>query len=82
MRLEPGGDSSDLGPLPDGAPNVIGGSPVNFVLPGVAGATIGGGGYQAPEILAGAQLRMDCIVATLLAADRIGAAGIIGAGAQ
>jgi hypothetical protein len=28
----------------DGAPNVIGGSPVNFVAGGVVGATIGGGG--------------------------------------
>jgi hypothetical protein len=28
----------------NGAPNVIGGAPVNFVTPGVIGATIGGGG--------------------------------------
>jgi hypothetical protein len=28
----------------NGAPNVIGGAPVNFVSPGVIGATIGGGG--------------------------------------
>ena len=28
----------------DGAPNVIGGAPVNFVAAGVTGATIGGGG--------------------------------------
>ena len=27
-----------------GAPNVIGGSPVNFVAPGVVGAVIAGGG--------------------------------------
>jgi hypothetical protein len=31
-------------PNSDGSPNLIGGSPVNFVSPGVAGATIGGGG--------------------------------------
>ncbi|MBI4325198.1 MAG: tail fiber domain-containing protein [Chloroflexi bacterium] len=35
LRLEPGGF---------GAPNVIGGSPINFVTSGVMGATIGGGG--------------------------------------
>jgi hypothetical protein len=29
---------------PGGAPNVIGGSPVNFVVGGMVGATIGGGG--------------------------------------
>jgi trimeric autotransporter adhesin len=33
-----------LEPNASGAPNVIEGSPVNFVLPGVVGATIGGGG--------------------------------------
>jgi trimeric autotransporter adhesin len=37
LRLEPGVAG-------DGAPNVIGGSPVNFVSSGVKGATIGGGG--------------------------------------
>src|SRR2546423_1831398 len=35
LRLEPAGF---------GAPNVIGGSPINFVSPGRIGATIGGGG--------------------------------------
>jgi hypothetical protein len=37
LRLEPGSGAA-------GAPNMIGGSPVNFVAAGVAGATIGGGG--------------------------------------
>jgi len=37
LRLEPGVSG-------DGAPNVIGGSPLNLVAPGVTGATIGGGG--------------------------------------
>jgi hypothetical protein len=37
LRLEPGGAST-------GAPNVIGGSPANFVSGGVVGATISGGG--------------------------------------
>jgi len=37
LRLEPGATG-------DGAPNVIGGSAINFVAPGVAAATIGGGG--------------------------------------
>src|SRR5579885_3472703 len=37
LRLEPGVAT-------EGAPNVIGGSPVNFVARGVVGATIGGGG--------------------------------------
>jgi hypothetical protein len=44
LRLEPAGDSFDDGSLPDGAPNVIAGAPVNFVASGVAGASIGGGG--------------------------------------
>jgi hypothetical protein len=45
LRLEDNGDSIEDGNiLSDGAPNVIGGSPGNFVLPGVVGATIGGGG--------------------------------------
>ena len=43
-RVEFGGDSADGDTLPDGAANVIGGSPVNFVAAGVAGATIAGGG--------------------------------------
>jgi hypothetical protein len=33
-----------LEPNTNGAPNVIGGAPVNFVTPGAIGATIGGGG--------------------------------------
>ena len=33
-----------LEPNIDGPPNVIGGDPVNYVAPGVVGATIGGGG--------------------------------------
>ena len=48
MRFEPGGVSQYLATNyyynPNGAPNVIGGSPVNFVLPGTVGAVIGGGG--------------------------------------
>jgi len=45
LRVENNGDSfSDSGSIPDGAPNVIGGSPLNFVAVGVVGATIGGGG--------------------------------------
>jgi len=44
LRMEFGGDSTDGNSFPDGAPNVIGGSPANFVQPDVVGATIGGGG--------------------------------------
>jgi len=44
LRLEDNGDGGDPGTIPDGAPNIIGGSPGNFVLPGVVGATISGGG--------------------------------------
>jgi hypothetical protein len=45
LRLEPSGDSIlDADSLPDGAPNVVGGSPTNFVAAGVVGATISGGG--------------------------------------
>jgi hypothetical protein len=44
LRIEDNGDGSDSGDTPDGAPNVIGGSPVNSVTPGVVGATISGGG--------------------------------------
>jgi hypothetical protein len=44
LRLEDNGDGSDLGSIPDGAPNVVAGSPWNFVGPGVVGATISGGG--------------------------------------
>ena len=45
LRLEDNGDSaSDSGTTPDGAPNLIAGSPRNFVGTGVVGATIAGGG--------------------------------------
>jgi hypothetical protein len=45
LRLEPGGVSASLANgIPTGAPNLIGGSSVNFVESGVVGATIGGGG--------------------------------------
>jgi len=44
FRVQDEGDSGDPDAIPDGAPNVIGGSPVNFVAPGVVGATISGGG--------------------------------------
>ena len=48
MRFENNGVSSyelSFGFLsPNGSPNVIGGSPVNFVSPGVVGAVIAGGG--------------------------------------
>ena len=45
LRIEDNGDSlADFGIIPDGAPNLIGGSPRNFVGAGVVGATIGGGG--------------------------------------
>ena len=45
LRLEPGGASAQLGNgTSTGAPNVIGGSPVNYVASGVVGAVIGGGG--------------------------------------
>lgn len=45
LRLQRTGDSSfDADVLPDGAPNVIGGSPNNWVGPSVVGATVGGGG--------------------------------------
>jgi len=44
LRLEDNGDSDDDDAMPDGAPNVILGSPGNFVAAGVVGATIGGGG--------------------------------------
>ncbi len=37
LRMEPGVNTN-------GAPNVIGGSSVNYVAPGIVGATIGGGG--------------------------------------
>lgn len=44
LRLEDNGDGDDPGTARDGAPNLIGGSPGNFVAAGVFGATIGGGG--------------------------------------
>jgi hypothetical protein len=45
LRLEPGGASALVGSgIPTGAPNVMGGSPVNFVAAGVVGAVIAGGG--------------------------------------
>jgi hypothetical protein len=45
LLLEPGGASATQGTTAlTGAPNVIGGSPVNFVSSGVVGAVIGGGG--------------------------------------
>lgn len=44
LRLEDKGDGSDPNLLPDGAPNVIGGSMSNAVSPNVVGATISGGG--------------------------------------
>jgi hypothetical protein len=44
LRLEDNGDGSDQSLTPDGAPNVVGGSPGNFVAAGVVGATIAGGG--------------------------------------
>ena len=44
FRLEDNGDGSDGNAFPDGAPNIIGGSPSNFVAAGVVGATIAGGG--------------------------------------
>jgi hypothetical protein len=44
LRLEYNGDGTDAGMVPDGAPNLIGGSPGNFVPPGIVGATIAGGG--------------------------------------
>ncbi|MDB6022295.1 MAG: hypothetical protein JWQ04_2152, partial [Pedosphaera sp.] len=56
LRMEPAGPSSLLvgfgyGATNTGAPNVIGGSPVNFVAPGVVGAFIGGGGATNYESL-------------------------------
>src|SRR5262249_50871421 len=44
LRLEDNGDSNDSGTNYDGAPNLVGGSPWNFVSAGVVGSTIGGGG--------------------------------------
>jgi hypothetical protein len=44
LRIENNGDSTDGGTTPDGAPNLIAGSPRNFVGAGVVGATIAGGG--------------------------------------
>jgi hypothetical protein len=45
LRLEPVGASAVSGTnTPTGAPNLIGGSPINFVASGVVGAVIAGGG--------------------------------------
>lgn len=45
LRLENAGDSAlDDGATPDGAPNVVGGSPANSVTTGIVGATVAGGG--------------------------------------
>jgi hypothetical protein len=44
LLVEFAGDSDDPGTEPDGAPNIVGGSQINFVAPGVVGATISGGG--------------------------------------
>jgi hypothetical protein len=43
-RAEDSGDSFDGGTTPDGAPNLIGGSPSNSVAAGLVGVTIAGGG--------------------------------------
>ncbi|MCY1424218.1 hypothetical protein D9M71_399550 [compost metagenome] len=45
-------------------------------------AMVGSGGHQAAKILAAAQLRMDRLMAALVAADGIRATGVIGAGLQ
>jgi hypothetical protein len=45
LRIEPGGASAALGiGIPNGAPNMVGGSAFNFAAAGVVGATIGDGG--------------------------------------
>ncbi|HMJ66872.1 MAG TPA: tail fiber domain-containing protein, partial [Candidatus Binatia bacterium] len=45
LELKVGGVRSfRLEPNSDGAPNVIGGAPINFVAPGAVGSTIAGGG--------------------------------------
>jgi N-acetylneuraminic acid mutarotase len=44
LRLEDNGDSGDADVLPDGAPNVLGGSHGNYISPFTVGATIAGGG--------------------------------------
>jgi hypothetical protein len=44
LRLEDNGDGSDTGSAPDGAPNVVAGSPWNTTGASVVGATISGGG--------------------------------------
>ena len=46
LRLEDNGDSTDSNLLPDGAPNIIGGSPVNSVAVGAFSVTISGGGVS------------------------------------
>ena len=44
LRLDPTDDGSDSDSVPDGAPNFVGGASLNFVLAGIVGATISGGG--------------------------------------
>ncbi len=44
LRMEDNGDGSEADGIRNGAPNVIAGSPTNFVAAGVVGATISGGG--------------------------------------
>ena len=44
LLISGGGSGITIQPNTNGAPNIIGGSPVNFVANGVVGATIGGGG--------------------------------------
>jgi hypothetical protein len=44
VRFEDNGDSIDGGTTGDGAPNIIAGSPGNYVAANVVGATIAGGG--------------------------------------
>ncbi len=59
LRLEENGDGIDNGTIPDGAPNMIGGSPQNYAGAGVVGATIAGGGatnhagYPKPNVVLG-----------------------------
>lgn len=44
LRLESTGDGNDEDGIPNGSPNVVGGSSGNFVAAGTVGATIAGGG--------------------------------------
>ncbi|MFO7535799.1 MAG: hypothetical protein R6X19_09000 [Kiritimatiellia bacterium] len=43
VRLEDNGDSADSGTVRDGAPNIILGSPANWIETGAVGSAIGGG---------------------------------------